>query len=181
MRLSNTREGYGLVAVGLHWISAIGVIWLYLVGDRAGEAPTRAEHVAGIAQHVSIGLLFIAFLAARLIWTATQPHPKKLETNRPLQILASAVQGLFLAMIAVQIVTGPLVMWAAAKPLNVFDWVSIPSPFPARVGWLREGAEAVHKLAPKMLWPLLGLHVLGALKHVIIDRDRTLLRMIKPV
>ena len=178
MSLTNTRSGYGWAAIALHWISAVGVIVLYLTGEQMEEAATRAAEQAAKAQHVSIGILLFAFLAARLLWSASQPKPGALERNRLFHLLAETVQWLFLAMIAVQIVTGPLVEWSAPRPLGVFGWFAVPSPFPARVEWLHEGAETVHKLTSNLLWPLLGLHLLGALKHLIVDRDATVRRML---
>lgn len=178
MSLGNTRAAYGWAAIALHWISAVGVIVLYFLGEQAEEAEGRAAKLAAMANHVSVGMLLFAFLAARLLWSASQPRPAPLEANRLLRILAEVVQWLFLAMIAVLIVTGPLVIWARPAPIQVFDWFAIPSPFSARLPWLHDAAEEVHEIAPNLLWPLLGLHVLGALKHLIIDRDATVRRML---
>ncbi|MGA0605346.1 cytochrome b [Phenylobacterium sp. VNQ135] len=181
MSIANTRAGYGAAAIALHWISAVGVIALYLLGERLEEAEGRVAKLAAFTNHVSVGVLLLAFLAARLLWSASQPKPAPLERNRPLRLLASVVQTAFLLFIAVQIISGPLVIWANARPLPVFDWFAIPSPFPVKVEWLHEAAETVHKLTANLLWPLLGLHVLGALKHLVIDRDGVLRRMLVPV
>ena len=178
MSVGNTRNAYGWAAIALHWISAAGVILLYFTGEQMEEAEGRAAKLAAQLQHVSIGMLLLTFLAARILWTLSQPKPASLEPNRPFRLVAQAVQALFLAMIAVQIITGPLLILAKARPIKVFDWFAIASPFGARVEWLAEGAETLHKLAPNLLWPLLGLHVLGALKHLVIDRDATLRRML---
>lgn len=178
MSLSNTRSGYGWAAIALHWISAVGVIVLYLTGEQMEEAGGRAAEQAARLQHVSIGMLLFAFLAARVLWTLSQPKPGALEQNRLFQRLAELVQWLFLAMIAVQIVTGPLVIWANGRAIQVFDWFALASPFGGKVEWLHEAAETLHKLAPNLLWPLLGLHVLGALKHLVVDRDATVRRML---
>jgi cytochrome b561 len=178
MSLRNTRTAYGWAAIALHWISAVGVVVLYLTGDSAGETEGRTAKLAATAQHVSIGMLLLTFLAARLLWSLSQPKPAPLDSNRMLQLAAKGVQALFLAMIAIQIVTGPLAVWSAAQPIAVFNWFTLPSPFAARVDWLQEATEEIHELAPKLLWPLLGLHVLGALKHLVVDRDATLRRML---
>ena len=178
MSLTNSRTAYGWAAIALHWISAAGVILLYFTGEQLEEAEGRAAKLAAMAQHVSIGMLLLSFLAARLLWSAAQPKPAPLETNRLFRLAAQWVQILFLAMIAVQIVTGPLVVWANGRAIQVFDWFALASPFPGKVEWLHEVAESLHKLAPNLLWPLLGLHVLGALKHLLIDRDATFRRML---
>lgn len=178
MSLGNTRNAYGWIAIGLHWISAGGVLALYLLGERMEEASGRAAKLAAQDLHVSIGVLLFAFLAARLLWSASQPRPAPLEPKRWLQIAAKTVQGLFLFMIAVLLVTGPLAIWSAARPLEVFDLFAVPSPFPARVDWLHEAVEEIHGAASKLFWPLIALHVAGALKHLVIDRDATLQRML---
>lgn len=180
MSFANTRAGYGWAAIWLHWISAVGVVALYFLGERMEEAPDRAAKVAAQDLHVSVGVLLFTFLAARLLWSASQTAPEPLEKNRWLQIIAKAVQGLFLLMILVLLVTGPLAIWSAARPLQVFDLFAIPSPFPTRIDWLHEAAEEVHGAATKLFWPLVVLHVGGALKHLVIDRDRTVLRMLRP-
>jgi cytochrome b561 len=178
MALNNSRQAYGWAAIALHWISAIGIVVLYLTAEGAEEGEGRAAEAVANMQHVSIGMLFFAFLAARVLWSLSQPKPVALETNRWLRLAAQGVQALFLLMIAVQLVTGPLAVWAEGGPLRVFDWTSIPSPFGRRVEWLGELAETLHGAAANLLWPLLGLHVLGALKHLVIDRDATLRRML---
>ena len=178
MSLTNTRAAYGWIAIALHWISAVGVTALYFLGERMEDAPDRAEKILARDLHVSVAMLLIAFLAARLFWSASQPSPRPIEQNRVLRIAAHAVQGLFLLMIAVLIVTGPLTVWSTGQPLQVFDVLAIPSPFAARVDWLHEACEEVHGAATKLFWPLIALHVAGAVKHLVYDRDRTLQRML---
>lgn len=178
MSLQNTRSAYGWAAIALHWISAVGVVALYLLGERMEEAPDRAAKLAAQNLHVSVGMLLVTFLVARLLWSASQPQPRPLERNRWLRMLAHAVQGLFLLMIAVLVVTGPLAIWSAARPIQVLDLFSIPSPFPTRIDWLHEACETVHGAATKLFWPLIVLHVAGALKHLVVDRDGTLQRML---
>lgn len=178
MSLVNTRNAYGWMAIALHWISAIGVIALYLLGEQMEEAPDRAAKIAAQGLHVSIGVLLFTFLAARLLWSASQPHPRSLERNPWLRRAGIAVHLLFLAMILLLLVTGPLAVWSAARPIQVFDLMAIPSPFSARVDWLHEAAEWVHGAATKLFWPLIVLHLAGALKHLVVDRDATLRRML---
>lgn len=178
MTLANTRTAYGWAAIGLHWISALGVTALYFLGERMEEAPDRAAKLAAQQVHVSVAILLFAFLLARLVWSASQPAPAPLEQNLWLRRLARAVQGLFLLMIAVLLITGPVAVWSGGRPIMVFDWFALPSPFPTRIEWLHELCEEVHGAATKLFWPLIALHVAGALKHMILDRDRTVPRML---
>ncbi len=182
MQLKNTEEKFGWIAIALHWISAVGVIWLYFLGENIEHAKedslARAEVRAIVEYHVSIAMIFIVFLAARVLWHLAQKQPAKPKQHPVLTILAYAVQWGFLAMIAIQIVTGPLIEWSAMRPVKIFDIVAIPSPFTQRVGWLHEGGETVHKLASNLFWPLIALHVGAALKHLALDRNGSFQRMI---
>ena len=90
MALGNTRAAYGWAAIALHWISAVGVIVLYLLGEQLEEAVGRPAKVAAMASHVSVGMLFFTFLAARLLWSLSQPRPEPLEQRRVLRIAANA-------------------------------------------------------------------------------------------
>lgn len=178
MSLTNTRVAYGWVAIALHWISAVGVVALYLLGEQMEEAPDRAAKLVAQNLHVSVGVLLFTFLAARLLWSFSQTHPESLERNRWLRMAGVAVHLLFLLMILLLLVTGPMAVWSAARPVQVFDLFAIPSPFSARIDWLHEAAEWVHGAASKLFWPLIVLHVGGALKHLVIDHDATLRRML---
>lgn len=178
MPIRNTRAAYGWAAICLHWISAVGVASLYLLGERMEEAAGRVEKLAAQNLHISVAVLLFGFLLARLLWSLSQPAPRPLERHRILQLAAKAVQGLFLAMIAVLLVTGPLAIWSAGRPIEVFDMFAILSPFPGRIEWLHEAAEEIHGAATKLFWPLIALHVGGALKHLLLDRDDTLRRIL---
>jgi cytochrome b561 len=178
MPLVNSKTAYGWIAIALHWISVVGVVTLYFLGERMEDAPDRTAELAARSVHVSVGVLLFTFLVARLFWSASQPEPAPLEQNRWLRLAAKLVQILFLLMIAVLIVTGPLSEWSAPRPLDVFGLFAIPSPFPARVEWLHDFAGWVHANATQLFWPLIALHVAGALKHLVINRDGTLQRML---
>lgn len=184
MTLKNTSQRYGLIAILLHWISAVGVIWLYFLGENIEHAKAdglpREVVIEAIRFHMSIGLLFFSFLAARVISHFVQKRPEPSAQHRYLNLLSLFVQRLWLLMISIQIITGPLLAWSSARPNKIFDWISIPSPFPERIDWLHEGLETIHANAPNVFWPLLVLHVVGALKHQFVDKDDVLKRMIVP-
>lgn len=178
MSFTNTRQAYGWGAIALHWISAVGVIALYFLGERMEEAPDRAAKMAAQDIHVSVGVLLFTFLAARLLWSASQPKPSPLEAKRLFRLAAAAVQVVFLIMVAVLLVTGPLSVWSMGRPIEVFNLFAMPSPLQGPAPAVHELAEQIHGAASKLFWPLIALHVAGALKHLVVDRDGTLQRML---
>jgi len=177
MSLGNTRTAYGWIAIALHWITAASMVALWYTGENFENAVGRPARILAYGQHVSVGMVLFAFLAAKLVSSFAQPKPEPLERNKWLQLAAKLVQWAFLALIAVLIVTGPLAIWFNGRPINVFDLVQIPSPLP-RNHDLHEVSEWVHKRAEGLFLPLLALHVLGALKHIVFDRDATLQRIL---
>jgi len=178
MAWRNSRAAYGWAAIALHWISAIGVTALYFLGDRVEEMTTRTDKLSATHLHVGVAVLLFTFLAARLLWSASQPEPQALERRRSLRLLAWVVQKMFLLMIALLLISGPLEIWSTGRAIEGFGGLALASPFASRVAWLHEAAEFVHSSASKLFWPLIALHVAGALKHLVIDRDRTLQRML---
>ena len=81
------------------------------------------------------------------------------------------------ALIAALLVSGPLAVWSGDRAIGVFGWFAIPSPL-GEMPALHKGLEIVHALAAKVLLFTLAVHILAALKHVLLDRDGTLWRML---
>ena len=175
MSIGNTRQAYGWASIALHWISAVGVVALYLLGERMEEAPDRAAKLAAQDLHVSVAVLLFTFLAARLLWTAAQPKPAPLDRVRALRIIAGAVQVLFLLMILVLLVTGPLAVCRRAARSRCSTFAPVALRRRAGRARVRRGDYGA---ATKLFWPLIVLHVAGALKHMLVDRDATLQRIL---
>jgi cytochrome b561 len=178
MQLGNRADNYGWVTIALHWITAAAVIALYIIGEGYGFPDTREGHRAAIGLHISIAMLAWIFLLARIIWYFAQKEPPPPDQHWSLALLSRIVRYGLLLIIAVQIVTGPLMIWFEARPIPVFDWFMIPSPFSVSHHEWHEMIEPIHTTAGSLVLPFVGLHVLGALKHLIIDRDRIFQRIL---
>ncbi len=180
MTIKNTNSAYGWLTISLHWIAAFGYIWLYFTGrdvEVAWKAGTPREDLIPIVRyHVSIGLIFISFLAARVYFHYKQQQPAALPQHRFFARLAKIVKHMLLATIVIQIVTGPLILWLNGNPLRFFDLFLIPSPLP-KMETLHRIIEVIHIVTGKLIPIVFVLHFAGVLKHLIIDRDRTLQRM----
>lgn len=182
MQTWNDRNAYGWVALSLHWLAAIGVFTMLFTGFAAGfaeDAHQDARHRALMGVHFAVGAAFYIIFVARIASHYLQKAPIEPEQSRPLRLLASATHNLLLAMIAVQIVSGPLMIWSRARPINA-GFISIPSPFPVRVDSIHEIAEFMHTLGRWSLVVLISLHILGAMKHLFIDRDGLFERIFAP-
>lgn len=183
MQLTNTRNSYGWLAIALHWIVVIVIAAMLTTGfqaESAGEAGDRAARGALMGLHISIGATFALVLLARVLSSYLQPRPAALEQKQPFKFLASSTHQLLLLGILIQVISGPLAVWSGGRAINVFDVFAIPSPFAARNQGVHEIAELLHAIGRWMLIVLISLHVLATLKHVFVDRDGVLRRMLAP-
>lgn len=183
MSLTNTRETYGWVSICLHWIAAIGVIAMLATGIQAWlaeQAHNDDARKAAMGLHVSMGTTLFALLAARVLAHYAQPQPDKIGDARLLNTVAAAVQHILLLAILIQIVSGPLAVWSGGRDLHAFDLFTVPTPFAERNEAVHEGAEIAHGIGRLLILAALPLHVLGALKRLVLDRDGSFQRMLRP-
>jgi len=185
MQTWNSKQAFGWVSVTLHWIAAIGVLAMLWYGLNAGwtddNPATRQAHRYFIGIHISLGASLIAFALARVIAHYLQASPDLPSGEpKPLQGLARITHHLLLAAIVLQFVSGPAIVWAGASPIHVWNLFALPSPLHTRDRNLHQIAEQVHTVGRWMLYIVIPVHVLGALKHACLDRDGVLQQMLVP-
>ena len=185
--LTNTATTYGTLARSLHWLTALLILSAVALGLYAVRLPTGSDAEAAVAirifsLHKTIGIAAFAVAAVRILWALIQPHPAPLHPDRRLETLAAATVhwALYAAMLVL-----PLSGWvhhAAAPGFSPILWpFGQGLAFVAPSDAIARAAQSVHHLAGWVLYAALGLHVLGALKHQLIDRDATLARMTRGV
>jgi cytochrome b561 len=175
--LTDTRNGYGAVAILLHWFAAVAMIYLWLTGpdNHGGSAG------ASTASHIAIGSGLAIFLIARVLWRLASVNPTSLSANTALNTVAAIVKMLLLLDLLLIIGTGMLGVWFKGDPISLlFGAVPLPNLVGVHTDLVRP-MHGLHSLSTNLIFPaLLGLHVLGALKHLVWDRDGTVARMIWP-
>ena len=179
MQLADTRAGYGWLSIALHWLVAGLTIYLFVNGEQFADLPRGPQAAALRALHTSWGMVATALILARLAWRWQQGTPAKADQSALLNLLATAVQWGLIASVVVACVTGVLNIWSGGQAINIFGAVALASPM-ARNGALHGLTEQAHSLSSHLIIPLVLLHVLGALKHALIDRDNVLWRMLRP-
>ena len=155
-------SGYGRLSIVLHWLTAIAVVALFITHEGARGTAAQAFHEGGGA---IIGL-FLLWRVWRRMRRGLASEP---EQPRALNILSRIVLwGLVLAIVVVTI-TGYLLPWSIGRPLEIYG-LAIPSPMRANPG-LHGTIEEAHDLAGHAFIPLVALHVMGVLKHWLLDID----------
>lgn len=174
--LTDTGNGYGTIAILLHWTAAIAIAYLWWTApdDHGGRL------VVSDASHIALGSGLGLLLLARIFWRLASTSPKPLSTNAALNTVASLVKiGLLLDILLI-IGTGLLTVWFKGGTVSLFGVVPLPNLVGIHAD-LEGPVRGLHSLSTNLILPaLVGLHLLGALKHVVWDRDGTFGRMVRP-
>lgn len=173
---------YSSGAIFFHWSIALLIIVNLLLGF-LHENFGRENVPLVMGLHKSIGLLVLLLSFGRVGWRVTHSppaDPSYLQTWE--KLLAKAVHAFFYIAIIALPLTGWLMSSASPKrhPLDFFGLFSVPY---LPVTQDKAGAEMFsegHEVIAFITIALLVLHVLGALKHQILDRQPFLLRMMPP-
>ncbi len=180
--LRNSTQGYGLLAILLHWLVALTVIGMFTLGLWMTDLTYYdAWYRSAPAIHKSIGILLFLVMLGRLLWRMTNTKPADEPDLSFLERrLAHIAHLLLYLLIFVVMMSGYLISTADGRPVEVFDLFSIPALI-SHIPNQEDIAGKIHLILAVGLVSLAGLHALAALKHHFIDHNRTLLKMLKPV
>lgn len=175
--LKDSENTYGLISLILHWVMAILIIGLFILG---AYMVTLNYNDAWFHEapdiHRSLGVLTGILLIVRIIWRQINPRPVHLGTDWE-KSLGRKVHALFYILLLVIIISGYLITSADGMPVAVFNWFQIPATITSlydqadKAGW-------VHKIIAYVVMSLVVLHAAASLKHHFINRDATLSRML---
>ena len=174
--IGNSPEAWGRISIGLHWLTAVLVIGLSLVGLLMTELPNSPFKLQVYALHKSFGLTVLALTVLRLGWRLLAGSPSALPGPRLQQLAARAVHALMYALLLAMPLSGWLYNSASGFPLR---WFGLPLPrlFTGFNPTLKELAHTLHETGFYLLALLLLAHAGAALFHHYVKKDQTLKRM----
>ena len=172
--LSETSR-YGLVAIGLHWMSAVFVVVVGVLGLLHDSWPKHSQGF-WINIHAVLGLLLWLIAISRLSWRSQHPAPAlPIDVGWISRRLSGLVHGLLYALMLVIPVFGIVTFIWHGRVLNL-------GLFQVDFGIKSNRAifhptEDIHGYLAYVLFGLVGVHAAAALWHHYICRDRVLYRM----
>jgi cytochrome b561 len=196
--MKQTPSRYTKTAIILHWLIAIFIALMFGLGwfmaDLPKEAPKQLAYdlfdlgvytwqLAEEASprtfyfnlHKSLGLSVLALIVLRVLWRITHTPPAALSSYKAIEkkVATATHHSLYLLMLAVP-VTG-LIMAINSK--YGVKWFGIDVIAGLDNKPVRDFFECTHEFVGIVLLVLIGIHLLGALKHKFIDKDDTMSRM----
>lgn len=179
--LKDSKSGYGLITIILHWVCALLIIFLFGLGVymRSLDYYSPWYH-RGPELHIALGLVVFLLMSFRLLWRSRSQSPNPIPTiSKNNQLAASAVKAALYIGVFVICITGYLITTGEGQGANFFGIFTVPATIELSADYI-DLAGAVHKY---IAWGLIGialLHAAAALFHHFIKRDTTLVRMLKP-
>ena len=195
-----TQNQYTKTAIVLHWLIGIGILAMFGLGWFMADIPKDQPKAMSFDLfdlgvytwnmatevtprtfyfnlHKSVGITLLALIVVRLFWRITHRPPALLDTLTATEkrIATGGHHLLYLLMFALPI-TG-LVMAINSKFEYGVKWFGISLMNGLDNKAIRESFVDVHEVVGITMLVVIGIHVLGALKHKFIDKDGTMSRM----
>lgn len=182
MALTNTEDTYGLIHQILHWATALLILALIPMGVFMHNLPDgNAEEIADkfwlYSLHKTIGMSALLVASLRIMWAVIQPQPRPLHQGLE-GFAAKAVHHLLYGAIIIM----PVLGWfhhAASEGYAPIWWPLSQNLFFIPIDPnLSKFFGLAHFATGIVLVISLVLHIAGAFKHLLIDKDQTLQRMV---
>lgn len=167
----------------LHWLVAAGIIFLTALGIYMEEF----EVYSLFDLHISLGALMLLIVIPRIVWRYKEGWPPAAGNYNKLEkISGKIVHWLLLIATALMPISGIIMAIAGGHGLGIFGFELVAEqPVPPGAEdpemlspALQQLGESLHGFGGDLLPPLIALHVIGAIKHHVIDKDMTLRRML---
>ncbi len=179
---------YTRTAMALHWLVALGIVCNVAIALSDDYLPDGWVRPA-IDLHKSIGITVLGLAILRVLWRITHRPPalpsrfQRWETR-----VAHVAHGILYLLMFAMPITGWLhdSAWIGAPthPMSLYHVIPwfrigiIEDQPPALKDHLHDLFGAMHTWASYVLYAVVALHILGALKHELFDRESVLRRML---
>jgi cytochrome b561 len=183
------QQRYTSTAIAFHWIIALFIIFNMCIGSfmESLDQPLRTRVVS---VHASVGMSVLGLALLRILWRITHRPPEFSATMATWEKWTAQLAHAFLyfLMVAMPLTGFSILSSNAPRPpgTGIRIWVLTDIP---RLSVLQQNPDAgyrrilhdqfveLHAFGAWILFGLLILHVLGALKHQYVDRHPEFARM----
>lgn len=167
---------YSRTAVVLHWAVAFALAVMAGLGWFMMSIEDEPGSGLYFELHKSFGIVLAVLIVARVAWRITH-RPEPLPASVPIwqARLAQAVQVMLYALTALMVLTGYLGAAYSKAGVKLFGLATPRWALPDHAR--AEQWFGIHSVLIWVLVAAVAIHVLGALKHLLVDRDGTFRRM----
>ncbi|MEM8593257.1 MAG: cytochrome b [Pseudomonadota bacterium] len=179
--MSDTKEQFSKITLVLHWLIAITIIAMMIVGTYMQDNKVYDMYPT----HKSIGMLIFLVILVRVVWRLKNGWPTPIGTQNSIEhMLAKSVHWVLLIGTVLFPISGMIMSGTGGHGLAIFGLELLASNYDATGKAIAlnaqaaENANTLHGILPKVIGAAVILHIMGALKHHFVDKDGTLRRML---
>jgi cytochrome b561 len=168
---------YGTTAKVFHWLIVALLLVQYAIGWLMPDIHRGDEPGAAMTFHISFGILILVLIVLRFAWRLTHPVAPESSLPRWQRLSSEGVHWLLYVLVLLATLTGWL--FASFRGWTISFFFLAPMPMLASDN--AAAGKAIDGLHQAMGWALLvliGIHVVSALAHIFIYRDRIMQRML---
>ena len=194
----NNNIKYTNVAIALHWLIGIAILFMFVLGWFMTELPKETPKTTsfdifnlglitwGVEEeqsqrsfyfnlHKSVGLSLLMLIVLRMYWRFTHRPPAFLNSMKlwEKRLAKATHHSLYVLMFLIPL--SGIIMSAGSKYGIKWFGIKVIPGFDDKA--IRELFYEFHEIFGLLLLLILILHILGAVKHSIVDKDGTLRRM----
>ncbi len=181
--MKDTQEKLSTLTIALHWLVALTIIGLIAVGIYMEENEAFSLYPI----HKSVGVLIFSVVLVRIVWRLINGWPEPLREYEVWEhSLAKLVHWVLIIGTVAFPLSGMIMSGAGGYGIPLFGLELVPMnvdpanaekivPYNKDIAGI---AHEIHVLLGDIMIVAIILHVAGALKHHIADKDQTLRRMI---
>lgn len=177
MSMYNSTKEYGSVAKFFHWLIFLLAVILLLAGFTMGSINNEDLRNQAYFLHKSFGLLLLALMILRTLWTLGNPKPHMpVHMNIFVKLCAHLVHFAFYILLILMPIVGIIMSNYAGYPPSFFGLFNVIIPV-AKNKQLAELFANVHEYLAWTIIALIIVHTLAALLHHYRYHDDVLRRM----
>lgn len=161
----------------LHWLIAIAFLVVIGLGLYMEELPRGPEKFEIMGLHKSLGFAFLFLAVIRLGWRIREGAiPAINDSNAWQEKLAKGVHHFLLLATILMPVSGLMMSIGGGHGVDFFGSEIVPAT--EKIEWLGGLGHEIHGIVANIAILAVLLHVAGAIKHQVIDKDGLLTRML---
>ena len=194
----NNKTKYTNIAIVLHWLIGIAILFMFVLGWFMTELPKETPKTTsfdifnlgiitwGVEEeqsqrsfyfnlNKSVGLSLLMLIVLRMYWRFTHRPPAFLNSMKlwEKRLAKATHHSLYLLMFLIPL--SGIIMSAGSKYGIKWFGIKVIPGFDDKA--IRELFYEFHEIFGLLILLILILHILGAVKHSIVDKDGTLRRM----